>query len=130
MRVFKTKEFARQVRKEGLSDLELCEAVERAMKGLVDAQIGKFLIKQRVARRSEGRSRGFRTIIFYQEDDRAVFLHMFAKSDKSDLTNTEEAAYRDFAKELATIKTEQITRLVALKKWMEIDYEGYQKKIS
>lgn len=66
MRILKTKEFARLTRKEGIDDLSLYQAVQRAEKGLIDATIGKFLIKQRVARRNEGRSGGFRTIIFYQ----------------------------------------------------------------
>jgi hypothetical protein len=117
-------------RKEGVDDSSLCEAIRRAANGLVDADVGKFLIKQRVARKNEGRSGGFRTIIFYQQGDRAVFLHLFAKSDKGNLTKAEAAAYRDFAKELATIKAERIKVLVDLKKWIEIDDENDQEKIS
>jgi hypothetical protein len=120
MRVYKTKEFARLARKEGLDDASLREAVDRADQGLIDANIGRFLIKQRVARRNEGRSGGFRTIIFYRERDRAVFLHLFAKNDKGNLTNTELAAYRDFTKALAELKAEQVGRLVREKMWIEI----------
>ena len=111
MRVFKTKEFARQAHKAGVSDLNLCEATERAEKGLIDAPIGKFLVKQRVARRNEGRSKGFRVIQFYQVGARTVFLHMFAKNDQSNLTATEEATYREIAKALAEIKAEQVQAL-------------------
>ncbi len=120
MRVYKTKDCARLARKEGLADASLREAVDRADQGLIDANIGRFLIKQRVARRNEGRSGGFRTIIFYRERDRAVFLHLFAKNDKGNLTNTELAAYRDFTKALAELKAEQVGRLVREKMWIEI----------
>ncbi len=55
MRLFKTREFARIARKERLPDRVLAEAVERAELGLVDARIGRLLIKQRIAREGQGR---------------------------------------------------------------------------
>jgi hypothetical protein len=121
MRLYKTKEFARLARQEGVEDSSLQEAIRRAGMGLIDANIGKFLIKQRVARRNEGRSGGFRMIVFYQQQGRAVFLHLFAKSDKGTLTSSELASYRDFAKVLADLTAEQIGTLVEQKKWIEIE---------
>lgn len=129
MRVFKTKEFARQASKGGLSDQALCEAVGRAEKGLIDAHIGKFLIKQRIARAREGRSGGFRAILFYRQTDRVIFLHLFAKNEKDNLTRTEEDIYREFAKQLAALSNETIGALLTEKRWMEIDYEGDRKKV-
>ena len=64
MKLYKTREFARQARQCRLADAELREAVQRAEQGLVDAGIGAYLVKQRVARKGQGRSRGYRTIIF------------------------------------------------------------------
>ena len=58
MRIFKIKKFARFANKEGILDADLVEAVQRAERGLVDADLGGGVIKQRVARRSEGRSGG------------------------------------------------------------------------
>ena len=48
--VFKTKTFRRFQRKESLSDAALHNAVARAEAGLIDADLGGGLIKQRVAR--------------------------------------------------------------------------------
>jgi hypothetical protein len=124
MKVYKTKEFARLARKEGINDQSLCEAIARAEKGLVDATIGKFLIKQRVARLSEGRSGGFRTIAFHRQGDRAVFLHLFAKNTQGNLTSAELVAYREFAKQLAAVTTEQISKLIEQKRWIEIGNEN------
>ena len=45
----------------------LCDAIARAERGLVDADLGGGLIKQRVARRGGGRSGGYRTVIAYRE---------------------------------------------------------------
>jgi hypothetical protein len=121
MRIYKTKEFARLARREGVEDFSLRQAISRADSGLIDATIGKFLIKQRVARRNEGRSGGFRTISFYQERDRAVFLHLLAKNDKDNLSSAELEAYRDFAKALTVLTPEQVRALVERKKWIEVE---------
>jgi hypothetical protein len=130
MKVFLTKEFAKRARKSGVSDLDLCEAVERAVNGSIDGDYGSELIKQRVARKNEGRSGGYRTILVYRESKRAVFLHMFAKSDQSDLTAAEKKVYRAAAASFAALADSAIEKLVVQMKWIEIDYENYRKEVS
>ena len=56
MRVFKTKPFARFANREGIAEKELCEAVRRAESGLIDADLGGGVIKQRLAREGQGKS--------------------------------------------------------------------------
>ena len=85
MRVFKEKGFARFQRKEGISDKSLCKAMRDAEAGLIDVDLGRGLIKQRVARAGQGKRGGYRTIIAYRVRTRAVFLFGFAKSRKADL---------------------------------------------
>jgi hypothetical protein len=53
LKIFKTREFARLTRKTDITDDALREAVERAVKGLVDAELGSGIIKQRVARKGQ-----------------------------------------------------------------------------
>ena len=85
MRTFKTRPFARFAHREGIADEALCDAVERAAKGLVDADLGGGVIKQRIARRGRGRSGGFRTIVVFRRGELAFFVHGFAKSDRENL---------------------------------------------
>ena len=85
MRVFKTKVFRRFQRKGRMSDNSLVEAISRAEQGLVDADLGHGLIKQRIARAGAGKSGGFRSIIAYRQGDRAVFLYGFAKSGRDNI---------------------------------------------
>jgi len=59
MRVFKTKPFARFASREGITDEELCEAVYQAERGLIDADLGGGVIKQRLAREGQGKSADF-----------------------------------------------------------------------
>jgi len=71
---------ARFARQEKISDASLCEAITRAERGLIDADLGGGLIKQRVARAGKGRSGGYRTILAYRRSGRAIFVFGFAKS--------------------------------------------------
>ena len=89
MRVFKVKLFVRFQRKEGMRDAVLRKAVQEAEVGLIEADLGHGLIKQRVARPGGGKRGGYRTVIAYQRRDRAVFLYGFAKNAKADLTPDE-----------------------------------------
>jgi hypothetical protein len=89
MRVFKTKGFARFVRQERIADGSLREAILRAEHGLVDANLGGGLIKQRVARKGQGRSGGYRMIVAYRVMDRALFLYAFAKNERQNIGQDE-----------------------------------------
>ena len=71
MRTFKTKAFARFAHREGIGDRALCDAVARIAKGLVDADLGGGVFKQRIARKGGGRSGGFRTIVLFRKGDLA-----------------------------------------------------------
>ena len=96
MHVFKTRWFARFARQELIPDASLLEAIARAERGLVDADLGGGLIKQRVARPGRGRSGGYRTIIAYRAGSKAFFLHGFAKSDRDNIGEDELIAFKKF----------------------------------
>ena len=96
MRIFRTKGFARFQRKQGVDAAALREAIARAERGLIDANLGHGLIKQRVARRGEGKRGGFRTIIAYRAGDRSVFLHGFAKNQQANISREDERDLKDF----------------------------------
>jgi len=63
MRVLKVRTFARWARKERLSDAALQAAVGEMCSGLVDADLGGGLIKQRVARIGAGKRGGYRALL-------------------------------------------------------------------
>jgi hypothetical protein len=89
VRIFKTRLFAKFARRERISDSSLSDAIERARRGLIDADLGGGVIKQRVARLGQGRSGGYRTLIAYRFGDFAVFLFGFAKRDRENITDDE-----------------------------------------
>jgi hypothetical protein len=55
LRLFKNAWFEKFARKEGIDDVALREAVVRAERGLIGADLGGGLIKQRIARRNAGK---------------------------------------------------------------------------
>ncbi len=89
VQIFKTKWLARFARREDIADRSLREAIERAERGLIDADLGGGLIKQRVSRKGQGRSGGYRMIVGYRVKNRAVFLLGFAKSERENIQDDE-----------------------------------------
>ena len=103
MQTFKTKAFARFAEREGLEDAALCEAVRRAGSGLIDADLGSGVIKQRIARKGGGRSGGYRTIVLFRRGELAFFVYGFAQSDRENLRRDELATYRLLADEYLSL---------------------------
>jgi hypothetical protein len=92
MRVFKTRPFVRFAGRERIADATLCEAVRRADRGLIDADLGGGVIKQRIARPGQGRSGGYRSIVLFRRGERAFFAYGFAKNDRANIRHDELAA--------------------------------------
>jgi hypothetical protein len=90
--IFKRKDFARWQAGEKLPDSTLCKAVKEIEDGLIDADLGGFLYKKRVARPGGGKSGGYRTLLSARMGDRYVFLHGFPKSDTANITRDERKA--------------------------------------
>lgn len=120
MRIFKNKWFAKFADKEGISDEGLLKAIKDIEAGNTDADLGGGVIKQRVARFSEGKSGGYRTIILYRRGDLAFFVYGFAKNI---LDNIDRADLRDFkklAKIMLALSDEQLKMLLESKELREI----------
>jgi hypothetical protein len=100
VRIFKNKAFTRFARKSGIDDASLCKAVSDAEQGLLDADLGGGVIKQRVARSGAGKSGGFRTLILFRIGALAFFVHGFAKNERDNIDVDELAALRKLAADM------------------------------
>ena len=94
--------------REGVSDATLVAAIDQADRGLVDADLGGGLIKQRVAREGGGKSGGYRTLVFFRQEERAIFAFGFAKSDQANLSVAELKVYKKAAKIVLALTQAQI----------------------
>ncbi|WP_017295411.1 type II toxin-antitoxin system RelE/ParE family toxin [Geminocystis herdmanii] len=114
MRIFKNKSFDRFTKNEKIKDQDLWEAVERANKGLISADLGGGLIKQRIARKGQGKSSGFRSIIIFKADDRAFFVYGFAKNQQDNINEKELIALKKLSNELLSYSEQDL--LIAIEK--------------
>jgi hypothetical protein len=94
VRVFKTKALARFTKRESIADESLLAAIETAKRGLIDADLGGGLIKQRVARPGQGKRGGFRMLIGFRSD-RAIFLFGFAKNERDNIDDKQLTTLRE-----------------------------------
>lgn len=96
-----------------MSDIALCRAVMDAERGLIAADLGGGVIKQRIARPGEGKSGGFRTLIVFKTGKRAIFVHGFAKNEKDNIEKDELVALKKLATEMLAYDDRALARVVA-----------------
>ena len=108
MRVFKNTWFARFAGKEGITDRELMEVVDQLEAGQADADLGGDVYKVRIARPGEGKSGGFRVVVFFRSEERAFFVYGFAKSDRDNISQGELRAFKQRAKDALLMTDEHI----------------------
>jgi hypothetical protein len=122
MRVYKIKGFARFQRSERILDSALVETILAAERGLVNADLGGGLIKQRVARPGQGKSGGFRTLIAYRRGERAVFLFGFAKNERANIDDDELGEWRHIGRLYLALDERRIEAAITAQELMEVRY--------
>ena len=127
-RIFKTRWFQRFARREKIRDAVLLDAVARAEKGQLDADLGGGVIKQRIARPGQGKSGGYRTIILFKQGQRAVFVYGFAKSERENIDADEAKQFKEAARHVLRLTEKQIAELIKEGDFVEID--GHEQEIS
>ena len=120
MRIFKNKAFAKFARKEQISDAKLWEAVTAAERGNIDADYGGGVIKQRIARTNQGKSGGYRAIIYYRQADKAFFVYGFSKNARDNIEEDEERELKRQAKISFALSNEQLLKLLENGTYQEV----------
>ncbi|MCL2232063.1 MAG: type II toxin-antitoxin system RelE/ParE family toxin [Treponema sp.] len=99
MRTFKNTWFDRFAAKEDITDDELKDAVNQLEADQSDANLGGGVYKVRVARPGEGKSGGYRVIVFFRSGERVFFTYGFAKSARSNIDQGELQVLKKRAKD-------------------------------
>jgi len=99
-----TKHFSKWASKQNIPASELFTALTEIQGGKFEANLGGNVYKKRIRFDGQGKSGSGRTIICYKKGDIAIFVHGFAKNEKSNLSKKELYAFKE---EIAiTIKNE------------------------
>jgi hypothetical protein len=120
VRIFKSRWFQRFARKEGIADEVLREAVARADRGQIDADLGGEVIKQRIARPGQGKSKGYRTIILFRRGAKAFFEYGFTKSQRANIDDDEEARFKEAAKYVLGLTEKHLAELLKRGDFVEV----------
>jgi len=124
MRIFKSTWFGRFARKEMISAEALLEAVDRAENGLIDANLGGGVIKQRIARPGAGKSGGYRSVVLYRKGEKAFFVFGFPKNEQDNIRDDEEQQFKKAAKVTLALSDEQIRLLIENGQFEEVFKNG------
>ena len=96
------------MRKAGLSDPALLDAVLEMMLGLIDADLGGHVVKKRVALPGQGKRGGARTIVATRNSNRWFFLFGFSKSERSNIDKGELKVLQEVARDLLGFNDRQL----------------------
>lgn len=107
MRVFKTRQFDKWARNEGVTDPMLWAAVIEMENGLIDADLGGHVMKKRIALPGRGKRGGARSLLAYRLGDCAFFVYGFAKNERTNIDDRELKALKLLASALLGWTPEQ-----------------------
>lgn len=108
------------MRKQTLTDGQLCASVVEMLQGLIDADLGGGIVKKRVGTGGRGKRGGMRTLLATHFDGAWFFLVGFAKNDRANITNAELQALRALANELLPLSPAQLALAVHAGTLLEI----------
>ncbi|MDD2469146.1 MAG: type II toxin-antitoxin system RelE/ParE family toxin [Desulfobulbus sp.] len=116
-----TKEFAKWADKHGLTITDLADALKEVAGGSFEADLGGHVLKKRVPFPGQGKRGSGRTIICFKKDDRAIFVHGFAKNEKANMSKKELIAFRRVAEILLNLSPNQIARSISTGTFIEVN---------
>lgn len=122
MCAFKLVSFSRWARKAGLRDEVLSQALREMQNGLIDAQLGGGLVKQRIAVGSAGKRGGARVIVATNFGGRWFFLYGFEKNERDNIGARELKALQITAAALLNMNDAAIRQAIVLQQIEEIEH--------
>lgn len=120
LKIFKNAWFGRFARKEKISAKALWDAALRAENGQIDADLGGGVIKQRIARPGEGKSKGYRSVILFRKGEKAFFVYGFPKSELGNIREDEEEQFKKMAKYVFALADVKLRELIANRQFKEV----------
>ena len=123
MKKLSTKWFRKWAKNANLNNETLLEAINNLEEGLSSSGLGNHLYKVRIKREHSGKRSGFRTIIVYKENDRAIFLYGFGKNEKENIDKVELQYFKKLGNDLLGLTTDQLKRSVMQEILFDLEVE-------
>jgi hypothetical protein len=107
-----------------LEDSSLVNAVKEINAGLVDADLGGYLVKKRVALSGRGKRAGVRTIIATSFKGKYFFIYGFEKNEKANVSYLELEALKRIAKDWLSKSEVELNIMVQKQSLLEVVING------
>jgi hypothetical protein len=122
---YKVKKFSNEAKKENVSDELLSETLNEFLdmgkNGQQKFSLGAGLYKLRLAaKEGRGKSGGSRSILAFKNDSRVIWLHLFSKNEKGNVSITELKKLKLLSNILLETSADKIIQLIELGELWEI----------
>lgn len=128
IKIYKTRYFERWTKKERVKNTQLCDAVREIHKGLIDADLGRGLIKKRIARTGKGKRGGYRAVIALKKNERVIFLYGFPKNNRENIDKAELETYKILADYYLSASEFLLDKLTSEMKLIGVSHEESGEK--
>lgn len=123
MNKLSTKWFRKWAKNANLNNKTLLKAINNLEAGLSSSGLGNHLYKVRIKREHSGKSSGFRTIIVYKENERAIFLYGFGKNEKENIDKVELQYFKKLGNDLLGLTANQLKKYVVQEILFDLEVE-------
>lgn len=123
MKSYATKWFHKWARKNKIPIEALLDGLERTKSKLGSVDLGEGVFKVRIAKKGQGRSGGYRTIVVVKEANRSLYLYGFEKSDVDNIDDKQLVDLKRAAHVFLSLSVEKINELVTVNEFVSLEKE-------
>jgi len=120
--IYLSKVFTRLARRDGLTDVHICQAIVEMNEGLIDADLGAGLFKKRITLPEQGKRGGWRSLLGFQAGNKAFFLYLFLKSRRYNIDAAEMKTLKRLTKYYLTLNHAEIEAALQCGELREANY--------
>ena len=91
---------------------------------LIDAELGGRVVKKRVALPGRGKRGGTRTLVVYQQANKALFVYGFAKNERANIGEKELKALKLLATQLLGYTNPVLLKAIEAGELIEVVNDG------
>lgn len=111
------------MRKTLLEESMLGKAVTKMEDGLIDADLGGYVYKKRIALPDRGKKWKSTNAGSREKGERWIFMYGFEKNERDNITKAELAALQGVAKDFLGFSEEVLSQVIACGQLEEVSYE-------
>jgi hypothetical protein len=121
--IYKTKSFERQYLKKGIDSRDLDETIKELLYSSNKGGLGHKLFKSRIESPFKGKRGSYRAIVYCKVGKMIIFLHLYAKNEKTTLSPKEMKGFILLSKDLDRLTDQDIGKLVIINELVRYTYE-------